>query len=407
MRRTAMAFMMLAGLGGCTPLDPDPAEYPGMSRRTTAATRSWQRSAPVAGGGYVPADPGDTKGPPLGPYGPYPPKPATASSWGTKTAPAPDYKPNPAVVQAKPAPPPVADSKDSSDEEPGGTLLPMAYSDKPSTTVVKDPLATPRPAAKAAGKALVVELDQGPVHTVVPGLRMVNSKQIAFNFEVKDVGPSGVSTIELWCTRDGRSWKKYSAGARDCHALVVQVKDEGMYGFTLLARNGSGQGKDAPASGDPPQVWVLVDLTKPAVQLTGFELRRTPKDPQLTVHWKATDKNLAPRPISVSYAEQAGGPWHPVAGGLANSGKYSWPITPCVPQRFYVRVEAVDTMGNVGVAQTSKPVRIELSPPVPKDTTANEGPITLPPLSSSAGLPPAIDTSKPTVNLVDVDSNGN
>lgn len=422
MRRTAMAFLMLAGLGGCTALYPDPPEYSQMdsiSRRTAAAQASWQRQQTMASGAYGPADGSAVNRPALGPYGGYPPRPQTASNWGRQ----PDFKPAPSTATlqarapAKAATAPASD-KDLEDEQPADTVLPMAYSDKPRSTPAKQRPDEPIKQValsrlpETAGKSLVVELDQGPIRGAVPGLRMVNNKQITFNFEVKDVGPSGLSGIELWCTRDGRSWKRYNAGSQDSHSIVVHVKEEGLYGFTLLARNGSGQSKEAPASGDPPQVWVMVDLTKPAVQLNGFELRRTPRGPELTVRWNARDPHLAPRPITLSYAEEPTGPWTAIAGGLANNGKYDWPVSPCVPQRFYVRAEAVDSMGNVGIAQTSKPVRIELSPPTPSTASSESGhsgteahTVALPPLSSTKG-PPAIDTTKPSIDLVDVDAAG-
>ena len=43
----------------------------------------------------------------------------------------------------------------------------------------------------------------------------------------------------------------------------LQVSEEGLYGFTLVAHNGVGGGKEPPHAGDLPQIWVLVDQTKP------------------------------------------------------------------------------------------------------------------------------------------------
>src|SRR5262249_39012805 len=39
--------------------------------------------------------------------------------------------------------------------------------------------------------------------------KFVGSKRVSLNFELKDVGPSGVSAVELWYTNNGRSWNKY------------------------------------------------------------------------------------------------------------------------------------------------------------------------------------------------------
>src|SRR5947209_19370581 len=47
---------------------------------------------------------------------------------------------------------------------------------------------------------------QGPVD---PERRLINSKTVSLNFEIKDKGPSGISALELWYTQDGRGWNKY------------------------------------------------------------------------------------------------------------------------------------------------------------------------------------------------------
>src|SRR5207253_9960778 len=81
-----------------------------------------------------------------------------------------------------------------------------------------------------------------------PAVRMVNSKRISLNYEIKDKGPSGVSAVELWYTQDGRSWLKYPENLNRDPPFVFDVNDEGVYGFTLVVRSGVGLG------GTPPQV---------------------------------------------------------------------------------------------------------------------------------------------------------
>ena len=45
--------------------------------------------------------------------------------------------------------------------------------------------------------------------------------------------------------------------------------------------------------------------------------------------------------------------------GLANSGKYLWPIDSRVPQQIYLRLEVRDEAGNVGEHQLIDPINIE------------------------------------------------
>jgi hypothetical protein len=195
-------------------------------------------------------------------------------------------------------------------------------------------------------------------------IRMVNSKRISLNYEVQDVGPSGISLVELWYTRDGRNWQKYRDYPNQQPPLVFEVQDEGLYGFTLIVRSGVGLGERPPQVGDPPQAWVKVDLTNPVVRLLGAEVGRGNEAGNLTITWSATDENLGRQPVTLSYAEQAEGTWTPIAANLENTGRYVWKMPPTgVPYRFLVRVEAADRAGNVGRDQTANPVIVDLAKP--------------------------------------------
>jgi hypothetical protein len=216
---------------------------------------------------------------------------------------------------------------------------------------------------------------------------LVNSKRISLNYGLKDLGPSRVSLVELWITRDGRNWQKYKEDTNvqfkeDANAqansigqasLIVEVNDEGLYGFTLVARSGVGLGERPPQVGDPPQVWVEVDLTKPVVRILNIEPPRTIDDRNLTITWSATDKNFDQKPITLSYIEPRGntgeqpvpgdGPWTTIVKDLENTGRYVWTMPQGVPFRMYFKVEATDRAGNVGEAKTPNPILVDLSKP--------------------------------------------
>jgi len=196
-----------------------------------------------------------------------------------------------------------------------------------------------------------------------PGVHFVNSKRFRLNYEVKDVGPSGIGSVELWYTQDGRAWQKHNSASHQHSPYVVEVGDEDLYGFTLLVRSGAGVAKQPPGPGDPPQVWVAVDVTKPVVRLLGAEPGTGPRAGTLTVLWTASDKNLNHDPVTISYAEQAAGPWLPIATRLPNTGRYVSRIPPGMPLRFLVRVEAADQAGNVGMDQSRSPILADPAQP--------------------------------------------
>ena len=214
------------------------------------------------------------------------------------------------------------------------------------------------------------DADQAPAAPVYgspvdPDRRLVNSKRISLNYELKDVGPSGVSVIELWWTQDGRGWYRYPQvkSGSDRPPLVFEVNGEGVYGFTLVARSGVGLGDQPPQVGDRPQVWVEVDLTKPVVTLQNVIVGRGPDKGKLTILWTAHDKNLGGEPITISYAQQPAGPWTPIAAKVPNMGRYIWSMPEQVPYQFLVRVEAADLAGNIGEVVTPNMVKVDLSQP--------------------------------------------
>ena len=206
-----------------------------------------------------------------------------------------------------------------------------------------------------------LSVPSAPKEPIPPSnIRLVNSKRIDLNYEIKNADPS--AEVELWCTRDGRTWSKWQTLDQDKSPGVTEVDDEDLYGFTLLVRSASSPVKQ-PKEGDRPQVWVEVDITKPIVRLMGIEPHKGSSGRSLTILWKAFDKNLLPNPITLAYATEPHGPWMPIAGHLENTGRFVWKMPADAPDQFFIRVEATDQAGNVGAAQTPRAIVHDQSEP--------------------------------------------
>ncbi len=267
-------------------------------------------------------------------------------------------------------------------------------------------------------------LTAAPAATPATTLRLISSRRISFSYEFKDPNIGDGSGVELWGTRDLKTWKKFDTVAHGPHAVVADLKDEGMYGFTLLAHTAGSPARDHPQPGDLPQVWVVVDYTKPAVQFLGAELNLTARTPTVILRWSAQDRNFGPHPITLSYAEHAEGPWKPIAGNLENTGRYEWVLPATVPATLHVRVQAVDLMGNAGSGQTTSPLHLPRSlltsatpvalPEKPDRPAEPERPV-LPPrqvvLPPAPALdlprPPAVETPRPQVSITSVEVDRN
>jgi hypothetical protein len=304
------------------------------------------------------------------------------------------------LLPPAPAPTPTTGTADTNWGTPGGTgIRPVSRNervDAPPPFSSNAPVSAPLVSA-ASGQQIVAKAGgatpspdvtpvaqpaagpQSPVSTL-PMLQFTHDRQVTLEYEVTKFGPSGVGSVEVYVTRDdGQSWqlsgspqsvslsgpadpKAQSASMR--RSVTVTLTEEGVvYGFYLVVKSGAGLGKPAPRNGTPPQIRIELDTTLPYVEL--YELVPDPGTRDaLIITWKATDRNLVPKVRLEWAAEQRDGHWEPVGGGeLDNSGRTSWQLPAGVPAQVYLRLTARDQAGNVSVAQTQKPILIDLNQP--------------------------------------------
>jgi hypothetical protein len=144
---------------------------------------------------------------------------------------------------------------------------------------------------------------------------------------------------------------------------LVNVEEEGISGFRVVVSSGAGLGGKPPRSGDLPDLWIGVDLTKPTARIISAEQGRDAEAGNLIISWQAADKMLAARPVSLSFRQDRNGPWLPIASGLENTGRYAWPIDSRTPAELYLRLEVRDEAGNFGVFETPESVMVDQSSP--------------------------------------------
>jgi hypothetical protein len=224
-------------------------------------------------------------------------------------------------------------------------------------------------------RSVVIPAGEGIAGASGPAMLMVNSPNLIIHFKVKDLGPSGIGTVDLWYTRNGQSWHRFNMAPQSQSPFQVDVPEDGLYGFTVVANNGMGIGKQPPQPGDPPQMWVDVDTTRPEVHLLNTVAGIDGQGRTLALHWAASDRNLPARPITLSYAEQPQGPWIPFATNLENTGHYTWQMSPGLPNQVLVRVSATDRVGNIGEDQSSMPIPVDLSRPSATIEGVNRNPV--------------------------------
>jgi hypothetical protein len=275
--------------------------------------------------------------------------------------------PQPTAPIEQPAPMPAAQPPVAPQpmDPPAGppALAPLRSATEPITR----PSTAPTPAVPEAGTT-----PNQPTHASLSDVQHVRDRSVAIDFDVDHKGPSGVQKIEVFCTQDdGQSWIKYSESRMTSPPLQLELpKVDGLYGFCMVLYSGVGQSEGPPQRGDPPHFRLLVDRTIP--QVTLFEPVLDASQPNaLLIRYKASDANLVPGSVALSWKSRPEQSWQPLTPGTAHPSaqfagvqECSWSLPTDVPNSVYLRVTARDQAGNVGEFVTRDPVTVDLNKPV-------------------------------------------
>jgi hypothetical protein len=214
-----------------------------------------------------------------------------------------------------------------------------------------------------------------PPRGPVSGLEYVNTNRVNVKYTVDKIGASGLGSVDLYVTRDdGATWQRLTGEQLPAapgldgttpaeRSLAAELPGEGRYGFYLIVRSGVGLGKQPPRNGDRPHMRLEVDLTPPEGTLYGLQPVQGQTN-AVVVRWKASDLNLADKPIRLEWSERKGGPWTRIGDtDLPNTGSYLWKLPDRIAGKVYLKMTITDLAGNTGVAESAEPVTIDLTEP--------------------------------------------
>jgi hypothetical protein len=216
--------------------------------------------------------------------------------------------------------------------------------------------------------------------TDLPEIHFTKEPQVTVDYEIESQGPSGISKVEVYLTRDdGRTWMKWQDLTRTEAGRVDSLPDkvlpvtlrlpepDGLYGFRIVPYSGVQLSTGAPQNGDAPEVRIFADRTAPYVEM--FKPEPDAKDPNILVlQWRASDTNLTDQPIRIYWSDSPNGEWKSIVnsldGSCANTGRYAWTVPQGLPLKVFLRITAEDKAGNVGEATTPQPLAVDLHKPV-------------------------------------------
>ncbi|NBO93421.1 MAG: hypothetical protein EBV06_14080 [Planctomycetia bacterium] len=209
----------------------------------------------------------------------------------------------------------------------------------------------------------------------LPEVQIVNKKEAKIAFDVSRFGPSGLGSVEVYVTTDeGNTWSemKINGGVQlpmpselrgnvpvTGSVSVNLPRDGQIYGIYLIVRSRAGLGRPKPQSGDAPHIRLELDTTPPEAVLH-MPKPDTSRSDTMVFTWRADDRNIAPNPITLQWAERPDGPWEFIGEPqLPNTGSYSWQVPERIPPRVYLQLTVRDRAGNASQARTPEPVPLD------------------------------------------------
>jgi len=192
--------------------------------------------------------------------------------------------------------------------------------------------------------------------------QVLNTTHASLDYRIDPVGPSGVGKVEIWVTADqGQTWRRLGEDADRQSPADIDLPGEGLFGVRLVITNGNGFGGSPPTRGEQPSAWIEVDTTAPFVTLRDVD--PVTDGGSLTIRWSAKDKNLISEPVSLYFRTRPEGPWQVVARGLKNDGSHRWTFPHNMGSQFFFKIEVADQAGNIGRAETTNPVVLDMTEP--------------------------------------------
>ena len=234
--------------------------------------------------------------------------------------------------------------------------LPVLPGTEPSVASQPTPAPNPTPTPPP------VE-EETPEPEIDPSLpRIVNQLQFRLDYALEDLGPSGLSSVEVFITEDGgKKWWRYGQDQDKQSPVILRVPRDGTYGFMIAAKSGVGLGDAPPAPGEAPHAVVIVDRAPPKARFDRIAMSDDGRT--MTVNWKTADGNAHARPVRMEYAETPAGPWTPMSDWLQDSGEMKWSVPKALPSRVHVRMVVRDAADNMGQIVYPQAVLVDMSRP--------------------------------------------
>lgn len=216
-----------------------------------------------------------------------------------------------------------------------------------------------------AGNLGAAESGNLTVDSIKPKGKVVNPSisakaDLALELDVKDEGPAGLASAQLWVSQDdGTSWTQGPV-ISDFKSVAWKAPADGRYRLAVQVEDKAKNQSAVPKGKDGEQFVLIVDSTAPAVLLSsaigivpadqavaGTKRDFKPGD-RVQVPFAVKDANLAANTVTVSFQADADKPWQILADKLPADTAYRFEVPNVSTKAARIKVNAVDAAGNIG-----------------------------------------------------------
>jgi hypothetical protein len=186
------------------------------------------------------------------------------------------------------------------------------------------------------------------------------TRTFSLDYSVQALGNILLAAVELWGSEDGgRTWQKWGVDPDRTSPFDIKVGNDGLFGFRMVIVGEGGIVLGQPTSGDSADVWIHVDTESPACRITRAVAGEGSDAGSVVIKYSSLDDHLIENPISLYFSSQPNGPWTSIASGLENTGEFLWKVESTLPDQVFLKLEAVDKAGNIGVYRLDIPIDVK------------------------------------------------
>jgi hypothetical protein len=217
-----------------------------------------------------------------------------------------------------------------------------------------------------AGNVGTADAAQLLVDSIAPNGRVTSpaitaSQEVDLAVDVKDAGPAGLSSTQLWYSGDdGQSWAEGPQITEGFKRLPWKAPRDGKYRLALVSIDMAGNPSPTPKAKGDDQFTVLIDTVKPVVQLgsaigvthsgeKGDPRKFKPGD-RVQVQFTVKEINPAANPVAIYLQNDPEKGWVELGKDLPADAAFRFEIPQPKGKRTEARIRVVasDVAGNIG-----------------------------------------------------------